>query len=360
MRFSSILAGLACLWMAAFSFGATTPLKLICLSVQVDPAMTDEFGIDYQLSITADNSEINSEITPAGDDFPFTHQGWFILESDIFGGDPIVLPFGIDLFTDPDDNQNAFPDFFEANQPFAARIEGEYQNLVSGQKPFTADWTREAGSSSGTVRIALPEFGLTFDTAFRIFEYTGTFESTRTEAVVSGTISLVSGLDPAETLSGPVSFTVQPDPRTLAWGTGTWQGTGGVAWNYDSLGETLDLDLDEYFGVFAFQDGLPATGAEDYGLWIIQLSAQDANSNGTPDVIETGGAPAERPSLDIIRTPDGFTLTVTGKAGQQYTLEASSQVETGWTAFHTFTMSGATEPIALSNDQVVRFFRIKL
>lgn len=360
MRFSWIRAGLVCLFLAASGFAATTPLRLISVSVQVDPALADEFGIEYYLSITSDQSEINGEISPAGSEVDWTHQGWFVLESDIFGGDPIVLPFGIDLFLDPDDNQNAFPDFFEGEVSFATRFEGAYESPLTGAETFTADWTREAGSRSGTVRIALPEFGLTFDTTFRIFDFTGTFESIRTDAVVSGNISVTSGLEPSDRLTGPLSFTVQPDPRTLSWGTGEWQGPGGLAWPYDSLGETLDLDLDEYFGVFAFQDGLPATAAEDYNIWLIQLSVQDSNANGTPDFLETGGTPTERPSLAIVRTPDGFTLTVTGTAGQRYTLEATPKIESGWEGFHTFTMSGPTESIAVPNDQSTRFFRLKL
>jgi hypothetical protein len=328
----------------------------VSISAQIDPASTSEFGNDYTLSVTTSQAEINGELTPNPDSDGFTHVGIFILEDDIFG--PIPLRFGLNTPEYTDVNGNGLDDFFDADQPVSAQTDGSYENEFSGNNPFTARWSREAGSNTGTVQIHLPDLGLTFDHVFRLIAYDGTFTHTLEGQHVTGTVQLANVHDPADTISGTLDLTVV-DNLKLTWEKGAWSGVNGFSWDYNPL-DTFDVVSTAYASVFLFRDGFPPSGSEDYPLWVALIAANDVNNNRVPDLVENGGTPVEPPQLAIVKAATGFVLTITGSAGQTYSLQSADKVDGPWSPGDPINMATETQTVNIANEGAAKFYRLKL
>jgi hypothetical protein len=91
------------------------------------------------------------------------------------------------------------------------------------------------------------------------------------------------------------------------------------------------------------------------------IGSPDANQSGILDLVETDGAPAQRPTLSIARTAAGFEITITGTAGKSYWLQSVDAVtDTSWANREMVTMTGATQKVILAAAQSSnrRFFRL--
>lgn len=350
----------------AFLLGRTalsdsTGISLVSLSPQIFPATTkDPFTrLDWTLSITTAEAPtvINNELALAPDDFPFSHQGFLILQ-DPNGFEPAQLPFGLNIPEFQDANTNGLYDFFDsATAVTNIKTQGRHATGTGGGADFTATWNRDSGSASGTVVLDFPFFGLKFTHPFSLFQFEGAFTFSRTTNKLNGSVTLTNAAAADQTLTGPLSLTITNN-STLGYTSGTWSDPGGVAYNYSPT-DALDLIKSNYISFLFFEDGLPATSDADYLDWFVVVHSRDANTNGVPDLVENASSPTA-PSLDIVGTATGIDLTVHGTAGQTYALEQSTDLSAaGWSLAQQIAMNGTAQTVSLPATGGARFFRLK-
>src|SRR5262245_48686817 len=103
-----------CLLLAAASRAETAPVSLVCFSVQIQPATVSNFGLETTLSISSTGrpNNPNGELELGEQDFPFSHDSFFIL-NDVTFPEPVPLFFGLDVPDQGDSNTNGLVDFFD-------------------------------------------------------------------------------------------------------------------------------------------------------------------------------------------------------------------------------------------------------
>jgi hypothetical protein len=353
--------------LTAFFFCATcataaeVDLKLLCLSPQVDPSEAEsDIGADYRLSLTSlEDGSINGEMTLASSDTGWSHTGYFQMEDLIFGGG-FVIPYLTDLPTLGDANGNGVDDFFDASMEVPSETkEGIYQDPTNPQnaRPFTATWQRDANSNSGSVTISISDLGLDFHTTFRILQFDGKFEYNRSGTNLVGQTSFTNVFDPSDTISGPLTLRIR-NTNTLAYSSGTWDGLNDFKYDY-SPEDNLDRAGLTYVSFIDFADGYPATSQPDYQFWFLLVESQDANTNSIPDVVEGDIAPPTPPSLQAGKGSGGLEITITGTAGQSYTLQSTTALGGTWGDEQNVTLQSATQTIIVETPGKAKFFRLK-
>jgi hypothetical protein len=335
-------------------------VKLHCLSARIDPATTKSFGLTYRLSITtADSSEPpNGELAIASADFPYTHQGTFAYE------DPTTLetfffPFGLDIPAFVDQNANNFHDFYEVETDITGITTGEFlTDPDTGEtSQLKATWRRGAGSPDGTLKLELPDFGLTFNHLFHILQYDGTLTYTSENKTITGQISAALNGQPDQTLNGAVSLAVQSSDKLLP-SNGTWKNQSDGSLDFSAT-DPLQREGLIYDTFIDFTDWNLDSSVQDYQHWYFEIISPDANNNQIPDLVEDETA-ASGPSLAIRRTDNGLELTITGLAAAKYELQTADSPAGAWSVDQTITMTGTTEKISLTFPPGNKFYRLRV
>jgi hypothetical protein len=299
-----VLILLSVVWgaLAAFASGPAG-VELISLSPRISPATAEDpfTGLEWGLSISSltDLNNPNGELSLADDSIPYTHQGNFFVQdpqtSETFG-----LPFVLDVPLFADVNGNGIWDFFDPEVEIAnVQTEGRHPDTSGGGADFTATWNRAAGSTTGTVRIDLPFFGLSFTHTFEILSYSGTFQFAPSTNTLSGTVELTNNAAAEDRLTGPLTLSIL-DSATLSYSASAWTNADGVEFDYSPV-DHLDLSGLNYISLLAFQDGSPATSDPDYLSWLLVVKSADENTNGIPDLVES--SPSNGPAtLQIVKS----------------------------------------------------------
>jgi hypothetical protein len=338
----------------------TLPVDLVSLSVQIFPASTrDPFtGLDYELSISAvpNANNINNELALAGSDVPYTHQGYFVL-LDPTTFEPTVFPFVLDVPDFSDLNENGVADFFDpAASVESIRTEGRHPTADGGGADFSATWSREAGSVSGTVVLDFPYFGLEFTHPFELLSYQGNFSYAEiNNSAINGTVSLTNITTEAEFLHGPLVLNIA-STDVLQYDAGTWNATDDLTYNFSPI-DTLDLSGLDYVALIEFVDGFPGTSGADYLDWVLVLHSADLNTNRIPDLVESNPDSAA-PTLEIVKTAEGIQLVARGQAGE-YALEAAGEITGVWNSLQSVQIGNAPATATLPRSHARKFFRLR-
>src|SRR5262249_49515695 len=129
----------------------------------------------------------------------------------------------------------------------------------------TAQWLRDAGSTRGTVQIAIsfPGYSRTFLHNFEVYQYSGTMDYTRKGTNVSAMVNLAR-VGAVDTLAGPWNLQVE-GPDALTQNGGAWvAGKPAVKFNasYSDADGTYNELIrgglgNNYFGDYQYDNGSP-------------------------------------------------------------------------------------------------------
>jgi hypothetical protein len=282
-----------------------------------------------------------------------------VMEDIDFGGETIVLQYGLDLPFLDDSNNNGLLDFIDSSVAVAGeQTDGAYFNPANGDfEPMQAVWSRDAGTMEGVVQISLPQLGLTFLHSYRVPEFLGVLEFSRAGSKLQGQISITNVADSNDTITGPLTLTIQ-DPATLTYGGGTWSGPNAEVYQY-APEDNLDRIELNYLSFFDFMDGLPATTEQDYQFWLFNVESEDANKDGIPDVVQ-GQVTVVRPNMSVIKVPNGIQITITGTVGQTYQLQSTDRlIPNSWTDVQPVTLTTSPLTLTLPMSGTQRFYQLK-
>jgi hypothetical protein len=278
---------------------------IYCLSLRVERAVAEEFGLESTLELSD-----NNELFLSGPTIPYTHQSDFRMDSATFpealqGTLVVNVPDGGDA------NTNGVPDFFEVSQSVSStETQGEFiLPDVDDQGSIRAVWSRNAGTKTGSCRLTLTSAGFgqlpEFTTTYDIFEYDGTLTYNVGSTNITGAIHLVQLESPENTLDGPLVLTRVPTNRfdQVDFNDGGWSNaTGQAVAFFEGTVRRATTNAADYLGALSFVDFDLNTEAEDYYDWIILISdPNDANSNGIPDLSDDAGGEVPPPQLKPIR-----------------------------------------------------------
>jgi hypothetical protein len=325
---------------------------LTSYSVQILPAeVEDDFGVEWDLGLSSVGSHraINSELRLPEEDFGYTHETWFVMDN-LFLVQPMVFEVFLDIPATEDSNGNGIPDFYDPAMTIDATTTGLHPDDEGGVQEFTAYWVRGENETIGSVYIEMPYFDLTFGHQFNLLRYTGDYTYTRTGSNLQGDIALTNSWNPEDRILGPLAVQVV-NTNTLNLSANRWNDGAGIEYvvasdQYDARYGT------NFYSELLLEDGYPPNGVTDYVDWFMVLSSEDADRDGTLDLVETGGGePGVRPTLTIAKTGTGYVVTVAGTAGKSYRLESTTDVTaTNWPNQHPVTMSGATGTATIPAD----------
>ena len=359
------LSALFALIQLAFAANAaTTKVQFTSLSVLIAPAVTEDPLTDSQitlsLSSTGDDRNLNLELATATSDHGFSHESFFVMMDEIFFVDPLVFDFVLDIPPYDDVNLNGIDDFYDVGAAVnGIETIGLHLNDEGGAEEFTATWFRDAGTTVGAVVIDLPYFGMTFQHLYELVQFNGEYTYTKTGSQLQGNLALTNVTNPDDRISGPLSVRIV-DNNTLDLDATSWSSTlrnDLVITNniYDGRFKT------NFISYWLLEDGYAGTPEPDYLDWTMVLISEDANANGIMDLVEGGGTPAERSSLSIRQTTNGFEITVTGTPQKTYWLEYTSNVtNVNWPDHHVVSMTGPTQVVTVPADSTGDvFFRLR-
>lgn len=338
------------------------PVEFTSLSVQILPATAqDPIGFDWNMSLSSvgDENSINHELMLATENHGFSHEGYFIFENP-FEFEPFAMPFVLDVppFVDADDD--GIDDFYDTSRSVdGLRTQGQHPDANNRPVAFTATWTRAEGDSTGSVVLDIPYMGLTFQTSFQLLRYTGEFSFERESNLRRGFFSFTNVNEPQEIITGDLSVRVI-NTNTLSYSTTNWTNNNAAIY---TIVTNIDLGLarTNFVSYWNLEDGYASTGDLDYKDWIMVLSSGDANGNGQLDFTEGITNSTERPTLELVRLPNGgLEITVRGTPGQTYTLETANALGAGpWQTSQTVTLTSGTQAITVPGAGSRRFFRLR-
>jgi len=319
-------------------------MRLHCLSLRFHPGTTTSVGLNYSLEITTDSpaaSSLNGELAPLPPGAPSTHGCFYRLSGDVFF-EPVNGSFYLNLPEVKDANTNLIADFFEVDQAVSATTTtGAFEDLDRTGK-VTTIWSREAKSKTGTCRLTMDAYGLTFNLAYEILEFAGTLTYSTAQTNVIGSIVLTNAL---RKLSGKVDL-AKINPNLLGLRAGSWTNETGQTLTYFNS-EELDRFGSDYVDFFVFKDGDLATGVDDYALWLLRINdPNDANRNGIPDLSDV---PVPRaPQLAVTRSDQQLLLSVSGVIGKRHDIERVSALGgTNWTVAVSLTLTNDPQTVAV-------------
>jgi hypothetical protein len=333
-------------------------MDLSCTSVRVPTAATTVAGLTYGLGFTTtDDGTANGELYQY---IGNTTYASVALLQQPGSNAPLALGFTVDLPDTGDTDLDLLTDFFEVSHPVnAAKTAGTLSSNDALDTPLgrvTANWSRAAGATVGTVLLQLDSdplalHGLLFTNRFEIFEYQGQLTYTVSGSNITAAVNLTRQ-GTADTYSGPFHMT-RLDTAELAWTRNLWAGPSNQT--YVVLPSTaipgVELLLTRgatgtnYYGSIFFQDGIPATRFRDeYDVWDVEvIDPNDANHNGIPDLSDV---PVSAPTLALAWKDGRPALTVTAQAGAYVIVEQSADlVAPAWTQVDARTLTANAEEL---------------
>ena len=162
-------------------------------------------------------------------------------------------------FTDA--NNDGIDDFFQPEIAIeGSTSQGYIEDGVNGAElPIHATWHRDAGASSGSFRIPLPNSTFPragpFDVPFEIQNFSGVFIATVSGTTASGTLFLRQTDHPNNTLLGDFQVNVSGHDQ-LQIVPGSWLHSKGVAAKYLQI-SALQRAGTKYIGEIVFDQGMP-------------------------------------------------------------------------------------------------------
>jgi len=106
-------------------------------------------------------------------------------------------------------------------------------------------------------------------------------------------------------------------------------------------------------------DGFPGTIEQDYRSWFLNVESTDSNHDGVLDLVQ-GGTTAVRPTMSIIKVPNGIEITITGTVGQAYQLQATDRLlGSAWADLQPVTLTTSPQTVTLATAGSARFFQLK-
>jgi hypothetical protein len=334
----------------------TAHVSLWCNSLRFPPATT---GTET-LSLTTDStfSEITDELSPVSDPSLPGYGALFVLDDPSSAGSIT----GEIFFNPPpfaDANNDGFDDFLEVSQAVGPATTQGVFNTVVDSGTVTANWSRAAGSSTGscTVQMTGKTFGQlpAFTFTFEVLTYLGTYTYTPTTNSITGLLSLTNIESASNILSGPLTLirvagTNRFNALTLLPGTLT--NSAGQTLTYTNESILRDTQrLTNYYGYFDFADGDLSTSTPDYIDWTLSIDdTNDANANGIPDLSDdlSSAPPPAQPSLALTRNSNQLLFQVGGAIGTPYTLQSITALgQTNWQAAASLTLTNNPQPLAI-------------
>ena len=180
-------------------------VQLYSLALRFQPATVKSLGLTYGLRLSSDSpesSQPNGELAPLPEGAPSSHGTYYQLTGDIFF-EPINGGFFLNVPGAVDANTNGIPDFFEISQAVdAITTEGASDDLLQSGRVRTS-WSRSANSATGTCRLTMDGYGVTFVHTFEIQEYRGVLSYRTTATNAPGTIALTNAVAASRTFKGP-------------------------------------------------------------------------------------------------------------------------------------------------------------
>jgi hypothetical protein len=344
-------------------------MAIACQSIRVPGASVDaENGFSYAISYTTDVSNegdfisFNEEVYPENGTsgyFTFFYLEETLLEEAVWAGflDLTIPEAG-------DDNLNFLTDFLEVDLAVEPVATSGTITIGNASRPVVAVWSREAGQIYGTVQISfsspsqgIPE--LTFTHSFEVFHFRGklTYQPPAADGSITASVDLprVGG---EGSYAGPFPLKrnnqVELERLNAKW-------IGPTAEEFEVLGtyeiDGIELFIDkvpsrpQYVGSFFFFDGIPSTPdfIDEFDVWDVFIAdPNDADSDGVPDLSDTGGVVATPPTLAVSLSEGSLKLTITGQAGQTVIVERKPTLDTAaWTEVEPVTLTGTTKEITL-------------
>jgi hypothetical protein len=346
-KISGVLAAICVCILPMMCRGAeTNNARLFCLSVQFGQGL-DNFGDTMDFSSVDPSTLINGEMFPALG--TYSHQTFFLFDDGTGMGFKGVL--SLDTPAGVDANGNGFNDFFESSQGVSAPTSGSYSVQGSAPGLVTANWSRSAGSTSGTCSLHF-DFG-DFDCPFSILEYTGPLSYTPGSNTVSGNIAVTNTADATQQIFGPIAFVKSATNRfnALELQPGGWTNAAMQSLTFTNADFQRRLSWPtNYNGVVLFDDGDPSTPVPDYQLWGLSIDdPNDANKNGIPDFSDDPlSALPRRPLLTLTRGATNLFLSISGDVGRTHQIQQTSSLTiTNWQTVQTLTLTNDPQIVAL-------------
>jgi hypothetical protein len=335
-------------------------IQLHSLSLRFQPATNESQGLKYRLELTSDSpaaTQPNGELAPLPEGAASSHGCFYRFTIDILT-QPSYGSLSLNVPSPTDKNTNGIPDFFEINQAVSATTTGQFEDAAQRDQ-VTAVWNRAAGSRTGSCRLTMAGYNLTFVHTFEIQQLTGTLDYSSTAANITGTVRLMRNMDTNQVVSGQALFDkISMDLLTLK--PGAW--TDASSRTYTFLGsEALNRQERDYLGIFEFKDGDPGTQAEDYILWLLKITdTSDANRNGIPDLSDE--PVARQPSLTLGQTKTNLLFNVSGLVGQLHQIERTATLNPSlWTLAASVTLTNDPQVVRLPiPTNAVSFWRVKV
>jgi hypothetical protein len=267
-------------------------------------------------------------------------------------------------FTDADGD--GFDDFFDVKKGASATTSGIYQFDAEGiTRNVTAEWSRAAGSASGTCVITLQGYG-DYTHVFELLEYRGTLAYNPGSLSVTGSVQLTNSLNTSEMLHGPATFVKSiSDPANLLR-------LQAAFWT-NALGESLPFAANDYirdnawptnyYGYFDFDDDGDINTLQPYGTWYLSFDdLNDADGDKIPNFSDTPPAGVvQEPELALRPGGTNLVLTIAGDSGRSYEIQWASTVRpASWQPEVTVTLTNSSQAVTLPRPGETRFWRVKV
>jgi hypothetical protein len=205
------------------------------------------------------------------------------------------------------------------------------------------------------IHVTIPDFSVdvTFTHLFEIYQYKGTLSYTNTDSGADASVAFARVDASGQTISGPLTL-ILTNSASLGYPAGTWTSSGGslVFGNSADYGVQIGTDAipTHYTGSVVFQDGMPGAPAPgQYQLWRLDIfDPNDSNKNGIPDLSDRSGATTVTAALAVAVQNGSLQFTVSSKAGQQITIEQTSDLANpAWQPATNLTLSSDVQTVTL-------------
>lgn len=302
----------------------------------------------------------NDEAAFAPPDVPSTHWGsMFFTDGQLF--ETFAFNFEMSI-PGRDANSDGVFDLLQYSQSVPSTLlTGFYFSDDFGDGTFDVTWTKNANSHTGTCQIKFDFLPNVWIHTFEILNYSATWTSAVKEGTtVHGPITLTRSGVPASTLSGELAVsTAQQGVVKLLTTSLKDENNSTFEW---APPITMDLDGTEFYEFLAVTDGWLYEPTPDFMDWLIVIDDKnDFDGDGQPNLIDPPtDLPPTAPSMQIIKTPNGIQLVVTGDLGKPYTLESASALPAAtWSNATTVTLTTSPQTIDLPAPTTSMFWRMR-
>ncbi len=332
----------------------TAQARMYSLSLRFHHA-TDQSGY-FSIDLSTITNSNNGELGPYFYFFnpSITHSAYLDL-TDLLG-DHMFGAMDLSVPQSGDADGDGFPDFFEVSQPASGVTSGKYDISGLGNGNVSASWSRSAGSSLGSCVLTLKNnsYGnLIFTALFDVLEYKCPLVYAPGSNTVTGMLNLVQTGNPANTLTGLVTFAKSLTNRfnQLTLQSGALMDSYGNTLNFATNTYRRDAPWPtNYYGAFEFVDGDLTTAEEDYWSWELTIDdLNDADHDGIPDFSDDPAlvAPPRAPMLTLRFGTTNLWLTINGDTNHIHQIqEIVSLGSTNWQTVLTTNLT--SDPMTIS------------